>query len=58
MTFAASDERPRNKWPGYIAGTAATALLSAMATELGRWAIEELKTRMNARDDATDCHDE
>ena len=43
LGVSAQDDDNPETWPKYIAWTALSAVCAAIGTELGKWAIEEIK---------------
>ena len=49
MFNAADDEEPIKSWLPYVVGMAATAMLSALGSELVKWGVEELKEKYGTK---------
>lgn len=43
------DDKPIKSWLPYVIGMAATAMLSALGSELVKWGVEELKEKYGTK---------
>lgn len=49
MFSATNDDEPAKSWLPYIVGMAATAIASALGTELVKWGVEELREKYGTK---------